>query len=1551
MRQVSVLFINMVLPKKGDQSAWAQQKAFEIIYDNVKRLRGNLNKVFSFDKGCTFLVVFGLPGDKHEDDPTRALMAGHRIIDALHTVLEITHEAIGVTTGRAFCGVVGHRDRHEYTVIGRRVNMAARLMVNYPGILSCDNETFTAAKSKLKKDDFLLLPAKPLKGIAEPGPVREYNRNHDREIEDNETEYPILGRERECEEMRTFLHTVKCDDTSLAGNRRLVIVEGEGGIGKTRLLEEFMDVAEEEEFRVDYVEADMAHAHTPYYVVQMLITILLELEPTRTPAEREHVIKDHITNTALLEDISLLNDLLGTHFAPHIKFAHMLSAKVTEHFHRLLFGIVHQIAVEQPCLFAVDNGQFIDHESWEFLEDLQQDSHAVVLLALRPFSSANPPCEAAVRMINHQKTKKFQLKGIDSSHMTDLAFQFMEVTYIPNALHKILTEKSHGVASWCEQLIKDMLASRIIDIVDEDKAFASHESASFVSDYRQLPPIETRPQTSVFLADKPDARPGTPTGKSRRRSLFGRVLDARPSETRRHSIPTVLLGDSPSLVASDTESLRSSIVSELEGMISLPQEIEIAPMNYNFERKDFVKASSGVMPKDTHKACIVRPDVDITKVLVPESVKDMVLARVDRMSPEEQITLKCVSILGSVFSRDLIVAVVPKSGGKMKIDLVLYNLARENILECASLAAHHQLAHNHHGFYDYNDPAHAQQHGNHHHHHHHHNVATSLHAPVLCGCYADEGNKILNLSRMMTPSGPKKHCMYFKFINNYVQETTYAVWLEDQRKQLHERAAMFLESQAHKCKACGGGGFIPGGLTPEESPQAEPNVEANNQHRASGTARRSNSILSSSKRRKTTEMRENVKSQGGFSSRAHERSSIIDSSALAKFAESTRENLAVSNDAWIETDKEPQKTKRGIVKTSSSATASDGVANAIVSSSGYVLNTVLGQAVDDRRESLIQRLKMKLRAVRNMSDATKELTEAQIRNTLESAAETTKRLIRSEGEEKFADMTEFETVDLQNCKCAEILASIFPQLVQHWRAANNKIKTMRYLTESGAASLATSANMQALSYLYEVREIFAETKKDENTATKEEMARVENLIGQALFHMNRLDEALPHFIESLHLLGKRQPTSTFGVYLRIRRESIRHKLHVLFPGYFIGGAGECSQRFIEQARCLGHLSHLYHALHKNDRSLMAALQGLNAAEEAEENLHELLVAYAAVIECTHLVGWTDWGVFYETVGLEKCKDPRLYLNAEDLVTVGHLYYVSLSFRLSIGNIEGAIKSAQLALTISNRVNDVHMKIACLPLYVQAHILSGKLDDCHELLKELNYTSIEEEDSHGRALYMCCSLDMMLEGGQRFEQIDRISQFTVKASTDPAFSGDTVPKLYLNASFALWHARREEWDLADKYILAALMFNQDTCEAFMSVHGLVKIIECQLLQLRATPKNRTLRHDMKKELKKLKKACHQFPVLHPRCTHLRAYHALLSGKTSKSRSLLRSCIAEARSMGLLLEVEWAGSHLAYWYRKSHEDLEKYDGTIKYLLPPAKSTADEIIALAENIVRVM
>lgn len=75
------------------------------------------------------MCIFGLPYASHEDDPERALKAAQAIFNALDNIrlryynthiiiviiIIISHYSIGVTTGVAFCGVVGHQERHEYT--------------------------------------------------------------------------------------------------------------------------------------------------------------------------------------------------------------------------------------------------------------------------------------------------------------------------------------------------------------------------------------------------------------------------------------------------------------------------------------------------------------------------------------------------------------------------------------------------------------------------------------------------------------------------------------------------------------------------------------------------------------------------------------------------------------------------------------------------------------------------------------------------------------------------------------------------------------------------------------------------------------------------------------------------------------------------------------------------------------------------------------------------------------------------------------------------------------------------------------------------------------------------------------------------------------------------------------------------------------------------------------------------------------------------------------------------------------------------------------------
>ena len=109
---------------------------------------------------------------------------------------------MAVTRGTMFCGVTGHPLRHEYTgiglegcrgaggtghtdacslsltralslaVLGQKVNLAARMMVHYPGLVSCDAVTYAA--SRLPASYFKELPEREMKGLRQPGPVYQY---------------------------------------------------------------------------------------------------------------------------------------------------------------------------------------------------------------------------------------------------------------------------------------------------------------------------------------------------------------------------------------------------------------------------------------------------------------------------------------------------------------------------------------------------------------------------------------------------------------------------------------------------------------------------------------------------------------------------------------------------------------------------------------------------------------------------------------------------------------------------------------------------------------------------------------------------------------------------------------------------------------------------------------------------------------------------------------------------------------------------------------------------------------------------------------------------------------------------------------------------------------------------------------------------------------------------------------------------------------------------------------------------------------------------------
>ena len=104
-----------------------------------------------------------------------------------------------------------------------------------------------------------------------------------------------------------------------------------------------------------------------------------------------------------------------------------------------------------------------------------------------------------IARFHYNNASCFYLGGLSADLMVDMACQFLDVTCIPHDLETIIREKSHGVASWCEQLVKDMLCSNYIKVVSDKEVVIQEES--------EMPSETTNLSESTPL---PSSRPCTP---------------------------------------------------------------------------------------------------------------------------------------------------------------------------------------------------------------------------------------------------------------------------------------------------------------------------------------------------------------------------------------------------------------------------------------------------------------------------------------------------------------------------------------------------------------------------------------------------------------------------------------------------------------------------------------------------------------------------------------------------------------------------------------------------------------------------------------------------------------------------------------------------------------------------------------------------------------------------------------------------------------------------------------------------------------------------------
>lgn len=507
MRQVTMLFINLDVDRSTKYGyLLLMQTCYEVIYANAKRMRGCISKIFAFDKGCTFMVIFGLPGYKHENDSAHALGCAHTIYTELNNIVGLKQTSIGVTTGPTYCGIVGHNHRHEYTVIGRRVNMGARLMMHYRGKVICDNTTFYY--SKLNETYFIVQEVKEMKGLQQVGTVREYRplvnlKDAMDQIRLQQEQKPIIGREEELAKFENCLDRLLATDAETHSLRTpVVVILSEVGMGRTRLLNAFIAAALRRSVVIVLCTLSIGNVNSSYYVVRVLLAQLTKCENVAKEARLKRLGEMFSGNKPLLKHLHILDTLVNADTESESPKQLQESVETVKDIVRLV--VKHFAEKHGALIFAVDDTHLMDGYSWKCMPLFAENHNTMLLLTKRVLLDQHIKNETAVTFIRDPQNLVVHCSSLSIYNLASIACQFLNVARIPDGLDHVLRLNSMGIPSWIDLLLREYLYEEVIHIeptlifnhtetmvVPAPKDLVEHKAETTEFDVSQLPVVES----------------------------------------------------------------------------------------------------------------------------------------------------------------------------------------------------------------------------------------------------------------------------------------------------------------------------------------------------------------------------------------------------------------------------------------------------------------------------------------------------------------------------------------------------------------------------------------------------------------------------------------------------------------------------------------------------------------------------------------------------------------------------------------------------------------------------------------------------------------------------------------------------------------------------------------------------------------------------------------------------------------------------------------------------------------------------------------------------
>ena len=461
-RQLTLVFVDLVGstalsarldPEDMSKLLRAYQNA---VTGGFARFEGHVAKLM----GDGVLAYFGWPR-AHEDEAERAVRASLAAVEAVGRLATPTGEPlaarVGIATGVVVVGdLIGEGAAQEEAVVGETPNLAARLeTLARPNEVVIGEATRQLLGALFEIED---LGVQPLRGLTVPvrafrvlGPGRAASRFealHVRELA------PIVGRDAELALLLERWRRAK------AGEGQVVLLSGEPGIGKSRIILALREALAQEPVAI------LNYFCSPYHMNSALFPVIGQLERAAGfarddgPEEKVSKLETFLSPYAerLDEDArALMAALLSLPVESGHVALDLTPERQKQRTFDVLLRLFEALCGRQPVLAVYEDVHWIDPSTMELLDlatERVQRQRALAVITFRPEFS--PP------WAGHAHVTSFSLSRLVRGEVAMIVGRVVGGKALPADVLAQITSKTDGIPLFVEELTRTVLESGLL---------------------------------------------------------------------------------------------------------------------------------------------------------------------------------------------------------------------------------------------------------------------------------------------------------------------------------------------------------------------------------------------------------------------------------------------------------------------------------------------------------------------------------------------------------------------------------------------------------------------------------------------------------------------------------------------------------------------------------------------------------------------------------------------------------------------------------------------------------------------------------------------------------------------------------------------------------------------------------------------------------------------------------------------------------------------------------------------------------------------------------